>query len=225
MTTAAIAEANIKPSVTVRRLGRTDYPQCYEAMRRFTATRDVATDDELWLVEHAPVYTLGQAGRAEHLLRATAIPVVQIDRGGQITYHGPGQIVVYTLLDLKRRGMGVKSLVYRLEQSVIELLQSYGIVAERRAGAPGVYVDDAKIAALGLRVRDGRCYHGLALNVAMDLTPFADINPCGYQGLRTVDMASCGARCEPTEAGDALGRNLALAWGRARERHENLQPG
>lgn len=152
-------------------------------MRAFTDTREADTPDELWLLEHPPVFTLGQAGRPEHLLAPGAIPVIQTDRGGQVTYHGPGQLVAYLLLDLRRAGIGVKRLVERLEQAIIDLLAEHGVQAERRANAPGVYVAGAKIASLGLRVRNGCCYHGLALNVDMDLEPFGRINPCGYAGL------------------------------------------
>jgi lipoyl(octanoyl) transferase len=159
-------------------------------MQTFTAGRDEATPDELWLCEHPPVFTQGLAGKPEHLLRDIGIPVVRIDRGGQITYHGPGQIVCYLLLDLKRRGLTVKTLVNRMEQAVIDLLAGYGITAERRAGAPGVYVGDAKIAALGLKVKRNCCYHGLALNVAMDLSPFAAINPCGYAGMAVTQLTA-----------------------------------
>ena len=180
--------------VIIRDLDRVDYTQCYEAMRRFTAERDETTADELWLVEHPPVYTLGQAGRREHLLHQNDIPVVQVDRGGQITYHGPGQIVAYTLLDLRRREFGVKQLVWQLEQATIQLLDHYGITGQRRSGAPGVYVDEAKIAALGLRVRNGRCYHGLALNVDMSLQPFDHIDPCGYRGLRVTQLRDLGVQ-------------------------------
>lgn len=174
----------------MRRLGRVDYEPTWHAMQAFTATRNATTPDELWLCEHAPVLTLGLAGRPEHLLRDIGIPVVKIDRGGQITYHGPGQLVGYLLLDLKRRALTVKTLVHRMEQAVIDLLAQYGVPGERRAGAPGVYVGGAKIAALGLRIRNGCCYHGLALNVAMDLAPFAAINPCGYAGMAVTQLAA-----------------------------------
>lgn len=157
-------------------------------MQEFTAKRDDSTPDELWLCEHPPVFTQGLAGKPEHLLRDIGIPVVKIDRGGQITYHGPGQIVCYLLLDLRRRGLTVKALVNRMEQAVIDLLGEYGVAAERLAGAPGVYVGGAKIAALGLKVRRNCCYHGLALNVAMDLAPFAAINPCGYEGMAVTQL-------------------------------------
>jgi lipoyl(octanoyl) transferase len=156
------------------------------------------------VLEHPPVYTLGQAGKAEHLLRATSIPVRRVDRGGQITYHGPGQVVAYVLLDLRRRGLTVKHLVCLLEQAVIDVLSSHGLQGKRRPGAPGVYVGGAKIAALGLRVRGGASYHGLALNVNLDLGPYADINPCGYEGLAVTRLADLGVRETPEAVGDAL---------------------
>ena len=161
-------------------------------MRTFTASRSAATPDELWLIEHPPVYTLGQAGRPEHCLRANGIPLVRIDRGGQITYHGPGQVVAYALLDLRRRGAHRPRLVCLLEQAVIDLLADEGVIAARRPGAPGVYVDGAKVAALGLRVKNGCSYHGVALNVDMDLAPFRDINPCGYEGLEVTQLRDLG---------------------------------
>lgn len=177
----------------VRKLGRVDYAPTFEAMQRFTGERTAHTADELWQVEHPPVYTVGLAGRDEHLPTApTGIPIVRIDRGGQITFHGPGQIVLYTLVDLVRRGLGVRAYVRMLEQAVIDLLARRSIRAEGRTDAPGVYVDGAKIAALGLRVRHGRCYHGLALNVDMDLTPFDHIDPCGYRGLRVTQARELG---------------------------------
>lgn len=158
-------------------------------MQAFTADRNEATPDELWLCEHPPVFTQGLAGKPEHLLRDIGVPVVNIDRGGQITYHGPGQVVCYLLLDLKRRGLTVKTLVNRMEQAIIDLLAEYGVRAERLAGAPGVYVGGAKIAALGLKVKRNCCYHGLALNVSMDLSPFASINPCGYAGMAVTQLS------------------------------------
>lgn len=178
--------------LTVKRLGRVEYVPTWEAMKALTAARTAETPDELWLVEHPPVYTLGLAGKPEHLLHSTDIPVVNIDRGGQITYHGPGQIVAYLMLDLKRRGIGVKELVNRIEQAVIDLLADYGVTAQRREKAPGVYVKDAKIAALGLRIKNGCCYHGLALNVDMDLSPYQAINPCGYAGLAVTQTRDQG---------------------------------
>jgi lipoyl(octanoyl) transferase len=173
-------------------------------MQAFTAQRSDDTPDELWLLEHPPVYTQGQAGKAEHLLAATEIPVVPIDRGGQITYHGPGQIVAYVLVDLRRRGYGIRELVTRMEQAVIDLLAGVGVTATRQAGAPGVYVEGAKIAALGLRVKHGCTYHGLALNVNMDLRPFAAINPCGYPGLAVTDCRALGVALTAADAGELL---------------------
>ncbi len=180
-------------------------------MQDFTARREPDTPDELWLLEHPPVYTQGQAGRAEHLITATVIPVVPIDRGGQITYHGPGQVVAYVLVDLRRRGYGIRELVTRMEQAVIDLLAAHGVVATRLAGAPGVYVDGAKIAALGLRVKHGCTYHGLAFNVDMDLTPFAAINPCGYAGMRVTQCRDLGAKLSLPQAEQALTQRLLAA--------------
>lgn len=196
-------------SLLTRPLGRVDYVPTWQAMQDFTATRGPDTPDELWLLEHPPVYTLGLAGRPEHLLRQTEIPLVKIDRGGQITYHGPGQIVAYLLLDLKRRGIGVKELVRRMEQAVIDLLAEYGVTAERRDKAPGVYVNNAKIAALGLRIKNGCCYHGLSLNVDMDLAPFRHINPCGYEGLAVTDTRRQGVVDGIEILSEKLARHLA----------------
>jgi lipoyl(octanoyl) transferase len=193
------------PRMTIRRLGKVDYLPTWEAMKRFTTARNEVDADELWLLQHPPVYTLGLAARAAHLPRsATRIPVVKTDRGGQITYHGPGQIVVYTLLDLRRLRIGVRQLVRRLEQSVIELVGQYGISASGREQAPGVYVGDAKIAALGLRIRNGCSYHGLSLNVDMDLAPFADIDPCGYPGLRVSQLRDLGVEDDIDTLGEKL---------------------
>jgi len=173
----------------VRHLGITDYVTTWRTMQSFTTGRGADTQDEIWVLEHPPVYTLGVAGKAEHLPRvANGIPVVKVDRGGQITYHGPGQIVAYLLLDLRRRGLGVRTLVRKMERAVIDLLRAYTIEATGRTDAPGVYVNDAKIAALGLRIKNGCCYHGLALNVDMDLAPFHAINPCGYPGLAVTQL-------------------------------------
>jgi lipoyl(octanoyl) transferase len=172
----------------VRQLGRNPYIPVWQAMRSFTDERDARTPDEIWVVEHDPVFTLGLNGKREHLLNPGDIPVVECDRGGQVTYHGPGQIVVYVLLDLRRRSLGVKHLVQLLEQAVIDLLQQYTISAQRKPNAPGVYVNGEKIAALGLRVRKGCSYHGLSLNVDMDLEPFSRINPCGFEGLQTTTL-------------------------------------
>jgi lipoyl(octanoyl) transferase len=195
-------------SLHIRRLGRVDYVPTWQAMQEFTATRDEATPDELWLVEHPPVYTLGQAGKPEHLLRDNGIPLVKIDRGGQITYHGPGQPVVYLLVDLTRRKLKVRELVNKIEQAVIDLLAEHGLAARRLAGAPGVYVGSAdnpeKIAALGLRIRNGRCYHGVSLNVDMELSPFDAINPCGYAGMAVTQTRDQGIDLTPQQAGEAL---------------------
>jgi lipoyl(octanoyl) transferase len=178
----------------VRALGRADYEPVWRAMQEFTRSRGPDTADELWFVEHPPVFTLGLAAKPEHVLDAGAIPVVRIDRGGQVTWHGPGQLVAYVLLDLRRAGFGVKELVRRLEQSVIDLLAGYGIAADRRAGMPGVYVAGAKIAAVGLRVSRGCSFHGIALNVDADLAAFSRINPCGYPGLAATRLADLGVR-------------------------------
>ena len=177
----------------VKRLGLVEYAPALEAMRVFTAQRGADTPDELWLLQHPPVYTLGQAGKPEHLLQNPAnIPLVHIDRGGQITYHGPGQLVAYLLLDLPRRRLKVRELVHLMEQAIIDTLADYGIEAERKDGAPGVYVNGAKVAALGIRVRRGCSFHGLAFNIDMDLEPFSRINPCGYAGLEVVSMSDLG---------------------------------
>ena len=203
----------ITTDIVVRHLGRRDYLPTLEAMQRFTARRDENTPDELWLVEHPPVYTLGQAGKREHLLNPGEIPVIPVDRGGQVTYHGPGQVVIYLLLDLRRRGLGVRELVTRMEQAVIDLLAEEGIAARARADAPGVYVGEAKIAALGLRVKRGRSYHGLALNVAMDLEPFTRINPCGYAGLATTQLADLGVAADWDTMADRLCGSLLRRLG------------
>tara|TARA_R110000823_G_scaffold119998_4_gene244268 strand:- start:9322 stop:9948 length:627 start_codon:yes stop_codon:yes gene_type:complete len=190
----------------VRRLGQVEYAPTLEQMRGFTDSRNADTPDELWLLQHPPVFTQGQAGRAEHLLETGDIPVVQVDRGGQVTYHGPGQWVLYLLIDLQRRQLGVRDLVSLMERSIIRLLAGYGIQGALQPGAPGVYVTGAKIASLGLRVRRGCTYHGLALNVDMDLEPFSRINPCGYAGLRVTSMAQLLPGAGP--AMDAVGERL-----------------
>ncbi len=187
----------------IRRLGLVEYEPTWRAMQDFTAARGTDTADEIWLLQHPPVFTLGMAGKREHLLADIGFPVVAIDRGGQVTYHGPGQIVIYLLLDLKRLGFGIKELVRRMEQAIIDLLADVGINAERLAGAPGVYVAGAKIAALGLRVRNGCTYHGLSLNLDMDLTPFQAINPCGYAGM-AVTQVSVLVADPPREIEEAL---------------------
>jgi lipoyl(octanoyl) transferase len=193
------------PEVRVRRLGRVDYEPTWRAMQAFTAARTASTADEIWLLEHPPVYTLGVAGRVEHLPRvANGIPVLKSDRGGQITFHGPGQIVLYTLLDLRRRGLSVRPLVRLLEQSVVDLLAGHGVAAAPRVEAPGVYVAGSKIAALGLRVRDGCCYHGLAFNVDVDLSPFHAIDPCGYPGLSVTRARDLGIPDAPERLAEQL---------------------
>jgi len=183
----------------IRHLGQVDYAGTWQDMQYFTGSRSSTTPDEVWFLQHSPVFTLGRNGKQEHLHDTGDIPVIQVDRGGQVTYHGPGQLVVYTLLDLTRRQLGVQSLVRILEQAVIDLLAGHGLIATRRDKAPGVYVDNRKIAALGLRVRRGCCFHGLSLNVDMDLTPFSMINPCGYPGLQVTQLADHGV-AEPLDA-------------------------
>jgi len=180
------------PELIIRQLGRRDYLPVWRAMQAFTAQRDDSSLDELWALEHPPVFTQGLNGKAEHLLAPGTIPVVQIDRGGQVTYHGPGQLVIYCLIDLRRKQLGVRQLVTVLEQSLIELLANYGIDAYSKADAPGVYVAGCKVASLGLRVRRACSYHGLSLNVDMDLEPFERINPCGYSGLRMTQLRDLG---------------------------------
>lgn len=194
---------------TVRELGRRAYEPVWRAMQAFTDARGPQTDDELWLVEHDPVFTQGQAGKAEHVLAAGDIPVLQVDRGGQVTYHGPGQIVAYPLIDLRRAGIGVRDLVTRIEQAVIDTLAVWNITAARREGAPGVYVDGAKIMALGLRVRRGCSFHGLAFNIGPDLAPYARINPCGFQGLRVTRMLDLAGRADQAEVKTVLVRLLS----------------
>jgi lipoyl(octanoyl) transferase len=206
---AAAPGRNPARAVRLRQLCRVEYEPTWHAMQRFTSERAEDAADEIWLLEHPPVYTLGVAGRTEHLPRvANGIPVVRTDRGGQITYHGPGQVVVYTLLDLRRRGLNVRPLVRLLEQSVIDVLAAYGITAAGRSEAPGVYVGGAKIAALGLRIRNGCCYHGLALNVDMDLSPFHAIDPCGYSGLAVTQARELGIPDKPEILGEKLIRSI-----------------
>jgi lipoyl(octanoyl) transferase len=189
----------------VRNLGRVDYLPVWQAMQRFTDERTAETPDEIWVLEHHPVFTLGMNADSRHVLAAGDIPVVRVDRGGQVTYHGPGQLVVYPLIDLRRAGLGVRDLVTALEQSVVACLAGYGVPAATRPKAPGVYVQDRKIASVGIRVRRGASYHGIALNVALDLEPFERINPCGYEGLAMTQLAALGAPTELTRvAADLL---------------------
>ena len=183
---------SLSQQLVIRDLGSQDYTQVWHAMQRFTDERNEQTPDELWLLEHPAVFTQGQAGKAEHLSLPGDIPVVKVDRGGQVTYHGPGQLVVYVLLDIKRRKLGVRELVTMLEQVLIELLAQHGATANARPDAPGVYIDGKKIASLGLRVRKGCTFHGLALNVDMDLSPFNRINPCGYAGMQMIQSRDYG---------------------------------
>ena len=197
----------------MRDLGRRAYEPVWHAMQAFTDARDEATPDELWLVEHDPVFTLGQAGRPEHVLAPGDIPVVRVDRGGQVTYHGPGQLVAYPLLDLRRLKLGVRDYVCRIEQAVIDTLGEWNIEGRRREGAPGVYVDGAKVAALGIRVRRGCAFHGLAFNIDMDLAPFSRINPCGYAGLEVVSMRDLGGPAGIDAVKPALLDHLAARLG------------
>ena len=199
-------------ALRVRQLGLADYEPTWQAMVNFTASRTAETPDELWVCEHPPVFTLGQAGKPEHLLADIGIPLIKIDRGGQITYHGPGQVVVYLLLDMGRRDIRIRDLVSRIEQAIIDLLAEQGVSATRRNGAPGVYIEQrgsiAKIGALGLRVRKGCCYHGVSLNVDMDLSPFAAINPCGYAGLAVTQTRDLGIAMSPAQVAESLVRQL-----------------
>ena len=195
-------------TLLVKALGRVDYAPTFAAMQEFTASRTAATPDEIWLCEHPPVFTQGLSGKAEHLLLDIGVPVVQIDRGGQITYHGPGQVVAYLLIDLKRRPYKVRELVQGIEQAVIDLLAGYGVQAERHSGAPGVYVGAAKIAALGLRVKSGCSYHGVALNVKMDLTPYKAINPCGYAGMAVTQLHDLCGEGDTVKLGEQFAAQL-----------------
>jgi len=196
----------------VRRLGLMDYEPVWHAMQTFTDERDAQTPDELWLVEHPPVFTQGQAGRAEHILAPGDIPVIQVDRGGQVTYHGPGQIVAYPLIDIARSGIGVRALVRGIEQVIVDVLKSYGVAAQPMEGAPGVYIEGVKIASLGLRIRRGKSFHGLAFNIDMDLEPFQRINPCGFQGLQVTNL-SAFADVSQTAVEDRLIKGLGTLLG------------
>lgn len=201
------------PPTLVRDLDRRAYAPVWRAMQGFTDARNADTPDEIWLVEHDPVFTLGQAGKPEHVLMPGDIPVIKVDRGGQVTYHGPGQIVAYPLLDLKRLKIGVRDYVCRIEQAVIDTLDHWNIHAVRRDGAPGVYVNDAKVAALGIRVRRGCTFHGLAFNVDMDLAPYHRINPCGYAGLQVTSMLDLGGPSSLDAVKPVLLDNLATQFG------------
>ena len=199
--------------LNIRDLGLCDYVPIWREMQAFTAARTEDTPDELWIVEHPPVFTMGLNGKAQHLLNPGAIPVINVDRGGQVTYHGPGQLVIYTLIDIQRRHLGVKELVRFIEQAVIDLLADYGIKAEDREDAPGVYVAGAKIAALGLRVKQGRTYHGLALNIDMDLAPFTRINPCGHANMAVTQTRDLGIAASMPELRDRLIAHLRTVLG------------
>jgi len=208
----AAARATV-PAPVIRRLGRVEYEPTWRAMQRFTEERGAATADEIWFLDHPPVYTLGVNASRAHLLAPGDIPVVQVDRGGQVTYHGPGQLVVYPLVDLKRAGLAIRDFVTALERGVIDLAAQFGIRAECRRSAPGVYVDGRKLASLGVRVRRGGSYHGLALNVALDLEPFRRINPCGYQGLQMTQLAELGGPRTVSACARALEPHLLRALG------------
>lgn len=190
--------------IIVRWLGRQAYEPCWQAMQAFTQNRTDTCLDEIWLVEHPPVFTQGQNGQAEHVLHQNEIPIVKTDRGGQITYHGPGQLMVYVLVDVKRKKLTIRQLVSRLEQSVIDLLAAYHIQAIAKCEAPGVYVEQKKICSIGLRIRKGCSYHGIAFNVAMDLTPFTQINPCGFSGLQMTQLTDLGGPGDVRQVGHEL---------------------
>ncbi|RDV26131.1 lipoyl(octanoyl) transferase LipB [Alteromonas aestuariivivens] len=198
----------LPPALVIRQLGCQPYQPVWQAMQQLTDTRDTSTQDEIWLVEHPPVFTQGQAGKAEHILMPGDIPVVQVDRGGQVTYHGPGQQVLYLMLDIKRRKLGVRHLVTAMENAVVALLADYQVEAYAKKEAPGVYVDERKVCSLGLRIRKGCSFHGLALNVNMDLAPFNRINPCGYAGMEMIDTSRLGGPKALSEAGPALVKHL-----------------
>ncbi len=200
-------------SLLIRQLGQQQYEPTWRQMQQFTDQRDASTQDEIWLVEHPPVFTLGMNGKPEHLLNPGQIPVIKIDRGGQVTYHGPGQLVAYLLIDIKRRKLGIRAMVEKIEQAIIELLADYKIEARGRRDAPGVYVDDSKIAALGLRVRRGCTYHGLALNVSMDLDPFSRINPCGHKDMQVTQTADLGGPTDINAIAPGLCNHLAKQLG------------
>ena len=197
----------------IRQLGRTDYETTWHAMQSFTAARDDSTPDELWVTEHPPVYTLGLNRKDVRLPTRQDIPVVMVDRGGKITYHGPGQVVIYLLVDLKRKGLNVRQLVSAMEDSIVDLLAKSGIESAARADAPGVYVNDRKVASLGLRLKQERCYHGLALNVEMDLSPFLAIDPCGYQGMQVTQLKDLGITLTSQQAAEELLRHLQAKLG------------
>ena len=212
------APAPTSDAIRIRTLGMQDYVPLWEAMRRFTDARDAATADEIWFAEHPPVFTLGLNASREHLLAPGDIPVVPVDRGGQVTYHGPGQLMIYPLIDLKRARLGIRDLVTALERSVIDLLAGHGLDAIARADAPGVYVSERKIASVGLRIRRGASYHGMALNIDVDLEPFSRINPCGYEGLEVTDLRALGIDAGRADVQDAVESRLLIHLGLADRR-------
>lgn len=211
--------------IIVRDLGLQDYEPVWHAMQQFTAERESTTADELWCLEHPPVFTMGLNGKTEHLLNVHDIPVINIDRGGQVTYHGPGQLVIYTLVDLKRLGISVKKLVSHIEQAIIKLLAEYDITATGKENAPGVYVEGAKIAALGLRIKKDKSYHGLSLNIDMDLTPFKQINPCGYAGMAVTQLSDLSTQVDTSRVKKRLVEHLATLLGYNTFSFENSLPG
>lgn len=200
-------------TLIIRQLDRQEYQTCWQAMRSFTDQRDASTPDEIWLLEHPPVFTQGQNGKSEHILNPGDIPIIQVDRGGQVTYHGPGQLVAYTLIDIKRKQWTIRELVTRLETSVIELLAEFNIAAHAKREAPGVYINQAKICSVGLRIRRGCSYHGLALNVMMDLAPYSRINPCGFSQLQMTQLSAFNSAINTHETGLKLVNYLAANLG------------
>ncbi|MDH4109200.1 MAG: lipoyl(octanoyl) transferase LipB [Gammaproteobacteria bacterium] len=218
MTRPALESLAAGDVVAFRSLGLQEYEPLWRAMQRFTDTRDERTADEIWFTEHPPVYTLGVNASREHLLAPGGIPVVQIDRGGQVTYHGPGQLMIYPLIDLRRAGLGVRALVTALEQTVVDLAADYGVSAAARADAPGVYVDGVKLASVGLRIRRGASYHGMALNVDVDLEPFSRINPCGFRGLEVTTLCGLGVDVPRAELEERVLHHLLRRLGMDRRR-------
>ncbi len=194
-------------------LGKVDYSTAFSHQKRFIESRQPDTADEVWCLEHPPVYTLGLSGKSEHILNNSGIPVIHSDRGGQVTYHGPGQLVIYPLLDLKRRKITVKNYVYQLEQAIIDTLDKFNLVTHRLSGAPGIYVDNRKVAALGIRIRKGYCYHGISINIDMDLSPFDGINPCGYQDLKVTQLKDLGINVKITDVVPELANSLVNTLG------------
>lgn len=214
----------LESTLHIRHLGRQDYESVWHAMQHYTDNRDENSQDEIWVVEHTPVFTQGQAGKSEHILNPGDIPVIQVDRGGQVTYHGPGQLVIYPLLDIKRLKVGVRQLVTNIEQSIVNMLKRYDVEAYAKADAPGVYVEERKVASLGLRIRKGCSFHGLALNVDMDMSPFQRINPCGYAGMEMIQCKQLGGPQTVEEAGKQLVETLSQELGLANLVHHQGLP-